>query len=67
MKKVMIKKALSEEEEQQKALQANEASFRCFLCPNFVPSVSSTIQVRFCRKETSLLELLFDYIFENSS
>ncbi|CAG5112039.1 Oidioi.mRNA.OKI2018_I69.chr2.g6298.t1.cds [Oikopleura dioica] len=45
MKKVMIKKALSEEEEQEKALQANEASFRCFLCPNFIPSVSSTIQM----------------------
>ena len=45
MAKVKIRKPLTKEELEQKELEAHEASFRCSLCPNFVPSVSSTIQV----------------------
>jgi len=42
---VKIRKALTKEELEEKELEANEASFRCSLCFDFVPSLSSTIQV----------------------
>jgi hypothetical protein len=44
--KVKIRKALTKEEIEEKELEENAASFRCSLCPDFIPSLSNTIQVR---------------------